>query len=524
MKKILYTLSVLLTLTLFSSCNSLDLDPEDFYGSNSFWTKESQVSGFLNGLHSDLRGNYNMFYVLGECRGGTSKTGTSSLSSSINYSSPIKSNTLSAGNTGINNWYGLYSNIMQVNLYIMNLEQGCTFLTDAQRNNYLAPAYGLRALYYFMLYRTYGGVPLITTVKVLEGKVSADALYTARSTAEETLKQIKTDIGKSEECYGTNLTPSANSWSGYATLMLKGEIYLWSAKVSTGDHTATGSADLLIAKTALSTVVQSGKYKLNSNYASIFTDKTASNKEVIFSLFFKDKEATNAGGFFLYDNALFVGAKYDRDGVLMGDVLDLRSSGLMRHEFKEALWRSYDAADTRRDATFLDFYNDKNQGSFGCVMLKYTGSISNSVRVYDSNVIVYRYSDALLMLAEIENALGNDPSSYINDVRQRAYGTAWADTYKFASSDFATNEMAILHERDKEFVGEGKRWFDVVRMQDASHKSLAFSADANYPMTYGEASSALLSADQAYMLLWPVNISVLNGDNLVKQTEGYEDK
>ena len=65
MKKILYTLSVVLTLTLFSSCNSLELSPEDYYGSSNFWTKESQVSGFLNGLYSNLRGRYNMFFILG---------------------------------------------------------------------------------------------------------------------------------------------------------------------------------------------------------------------------------------------------------------------------------------------------------------------------------------------------------------------------------------------------------------------------------------------------------------------------
>lgn len=521
MKKILYTLSVLLTLTLFSSCNSLDLSPEDYYGSSNFWTKESQVSGFLNGLHSNLRGSYNMFYILGECRGGTSKTGTSSLATSINYSSPIKSNTLSASSTGVSSWDGLYSRIMQVNLFIQNLENGCTFLTDAQRSSYLAPAYGLRALYYFMLYRTYGGVPLITTVKLLDGQISADALYTARSTAEETMTQIKSDIDKSESLYGTNLTPSMNSWSGYATLMLKGEIYLWSAKVTTGDHTATGTADLQTAKTALQTVVSSGKYSLNSKFSSIFTDKSSSNKEVIFSMFFKDKEATNLGGYFLYADAGFVGTKYSRDGTVMTDVLDLRSTGLMRHEYKEALWRSYDETDTRRDATFLDYYDNAAHKNFGCLMLKYIGSISNSVRVYDSNVIVYRYSDALLMLAEIENSLGGDPSSYINQVRQRAYGSAWGDAYKFSSSDFATNEMAILHERDKEFVGEGKRWFDVVRMKDAAGKSLAFSADANYAMTYGDAPAALLTDAEAYMLLWPVDTGVLNGDDLVKQTPGY---
>jgi hypothetical protein len=82
-----------------------------------------------------------------------------------------------------------------------DVENDCTFLTDAQRSSYLAPAYGLRALYYFTLYRTYGGVPLITTVKLLEGQISADALYTARSTAEETMKLRLSLISTSRNNY-----------------------------------------------------------------------------------------------------------------------------------------------------------------------------------------------------------------------------------------------------------------------------------------------------------------------------------
>ena len=77
--------------------------------------------------------------------------------------------------------------------------------------------------------------------------------------------------------------------------------------------------------------------------------------------------------------------------------------------------------------------------------------------------------------------------------------------------------MAILHERDKEFVWEGKRWFDVVRMQDASHNSLVFSATANYPAT-----SPLINTNEKHKLLWPVDINTMNINPLLEQTPGYE--
>ena len=117
---------------------------------------------------------------------------------------------------------------MQVNHFISEVSNGCSFLSESNKGFYLGQAYGLRALYYFMLYKTYGGVPLITDVKVLEGgKISADALYTERSTPETILKFIKSDLEASELNFGNNVTIDRAMWTKYATLMLKAEVYMW---------------------------------------------------------------------------------------------------------------------------------------------------------------------------------------------------------------------------------------------------------------------------------------------------------
>lgn len=264
MKKITSIL-LFLSALLYVSCDALDLSPEDYYGSGNFWTKEAQVEGYMNGLHNNLRSSYTMFYVLGEARGGTSRYGTSSLGTSMSYSDPIKNNMLTKDNTGISNWYDLYGRIMQVNHFISEVSNGCSFLSESKKGFYLGQAYGLRALYYFMLYKTYGGVPLITDVKVLEGgKISADALYTERSTPETILKFIKSDLEASELNFGNNVTIDRAMWTKYATLMLKAEVYMWSAKVTTGDHQATGNSDLAIAQTALQPLIN--QFSLLDNF------------------------------------------------------------------------------------------------------------------------------------------------------------------------------------------------------------------------------------------------------------------
>ena len=169
MKKIIYIISLFVSSVLYTSCDALDLAPEDYFGSGNYWNNKAQVEGFMNGMHSQLRGNYNMFYCLGELRGGTQRVGSSSQNTSLDYAI-LRTNTLSQDNPGFSNWFGLYSPIMQVNHFIQKVENECDFLSEADRKAYLGQAYGLRALYYFMLYKTYGGVPIVTTVELLDGR------------------------------------------------------------------------------------------------------------------------------------------------------------------------------------------------------------------------------------------------------------------------------------------------------------------------------------------------------------------
>lgn len=514
MKKIFYILSIITISLSHIGCDSLDTSPQDYFGSGNFWNNTAQVSGYMNGLHSNLRSSYQMFYVLGEARGGTQRTGVSSLGTSLDMEQ-IKLNLINKDNTGISNWYGLYSNIMQVNLFIDNVENGTEFLSDSDRSYFLGQAYGIRALYYFMLYKTYGGVPIVKTVELLSGQISADKFYVPRNTPQETIDFIKEDINKSETSFGSNVTIDKTQWSKYATLMLKAEIYMWSAKVTTGNHTAVGSADLTVAKDALQQVV--GKFTLLEDFSEIFSEKN--NDEVIFTIHFGDTEATNWASVFLYataDESKLV----DENGTPLGDALDLKGrGGPLRHEWKQSFWNSYDENDSRRDATFLQYLAGSD---FGIVLKKCVGSVnSNNDRIFDSDIIVYRYADVLLMMAEIENSLSGTCATYINQVRERAYGDNYSAAVAYTDGSFAENELAILREKDKEFAWEGKRWFDVVRMHDAGKNSLVFSSDANYPVGGAGVATPLLTSADAHKVLWPVDVNTLNINPLLEQTPGY---
>ena len=66
---------------------------------------------------------------------------------------------------------------------------------------------------------------------------------------------------------------------------------------------------------------------------------------------------------FLYQDAVFIGQVYGRDDKkIETDTLNLKGTGgVFRHEYTEDFWKSYDEKDTRRDATFLEYYTKKNK-------------------------------------------------------------------------------------------------------------------------------------------------------------------
>ena len=143
-----------------------------------------------------------------------------------------------------------------------------------------------------MLYRTYGGVPLVKLPNVMNGVTHAENLYLERSSAKETFDFIKGDIQKSEELFGTNgqIGKGRTLWSKPATLMLKAEIYLWSAKVSTEDQIAVPD-DATIAKKALEPLI--GQFRLLPDFKDVFDYENKGNDEIIFAIGFADGEKSN---------------------------------------------------------------------------------------------------------------------------------------------------------------------------------------------------------------------------------------
>ena len=169
-----------------------------------------------------------------------------------------------------------------------------------------------------------------------------------------------------------------------------------------------------------------------------------------------------------------------------------------------------DPTDLRIPNTFKIMYGNTAPFSIrGVILNKWIGLASGTSQAYTNDFPVYRYADVLLLMAEAKAKLGLDPSPEMNQIRQRAYGAA---AVPYVNSSVDNNMKAILEERLREFIGEGKRWWDLRRAGD----KWVF----NY-INPAYLSAATVASGTGPTLELPITRSMINNDPLLTQTTGY---
>ena len=315
---------------------------------------------------------------------------------------------------------------------------------------------------------------------------------------------------------------------GMATLAA--EVYLWTAKVSTGNQSAGGDSDITKAKGYLTNLVNNYGLALEGKFVDIWDVSKKLGKEVIFAVHYGEGEAQNNLSSFTYmsDGRGLTMEQVDENGERFGDPFKLNGAGIQRFQYIDDMFLSYDLTDTRRAATFKASYDAvefktsgrlKLYGTHVCKNIGYTNEAG--VHQFIGDFVYYRLAWVYLSLAEIANYEGRnaDVENYINLVRERAYGAKWNKaTYGYSAGSYTDNELAILAEKDKEMLQEGQRWYDLRRMTlTKGGKHLVFCPEAN-PRKNGK---PVLNESDAYKLLWPIDKTVMNSDKELNQTPGY---
>ncbi len=496
------------TIILGACKKDLDLRPISSLSDASYWKSPDQFDAFVNGVHSRFRGHTANFEYLGELRSGIYGTDPGTTASFTGEATQgferMWLHTLDVDNPGVSNFGGFYDNINQLNLLIDKLNN-TSVVSDQVKANYLGIAYGMRAFYYFQLYRTWGAVIIQT-----EPTVTLDVanLAKAASSEAEVMALIKSDIEASNTNFGADYSFSSKLkkgfWSKSATQMLKAEVYLWTA------HRQGGAADATIAKSALTEIqANAAGLALTPNYADVFAVTNKDNSEIIFAAKNRLNEATLGFiGNFVPQTSLIVNFS-DSIANRKFDVVADNYGGLLRTPTRIATYRQFNDADTRKNVSIQGAYSKTANNDYaiaGAFLKKYLGEQNAGSRAYTNDFPIYRYADLLLLLAEAKVELGESPETEINLVRARAYGANYnAAVFGYPNQAVdADPREAIFQERMLEFIGEGKRWYDLRRMGDQ----------------YVFAKTGL-PAGQAYKLLWPIDRLTLTNNRSLKQTEGY---
>ncbi|MEO6814404.1 MAG: SusD family outer membrane lipoprotein NanU [Ginsengibacter sp.] len=506
-KNIIVIISGLALMIATNSCSKkLDLTPISTISDASFWKTPDQVDAFVTGINTAFRNNTGAFQYLGEMRSDVFGTDPGSNSVFTGEATQgvekLWTNNLDVNNAGVNNFGNFYFNINQINLLINRLNT-TNLVTAANKNYYLGLAYGMRAFYYFQLYRTWGNV-IIQTQPVI--RIDNFNLAKAASNADDVLKLIKSDIDSSVISYGSDYSfrGQKSFWSKSATLMLKANVYLWTS------YRGGGTADATIALNALTDIQTNvSGLSLLPSYANVFASTNRGNSEIIFSIRNLLNESSLPFANTFFPQAGLLSNFYDSVGNRKFNVATDNWGGLLRAPIKIATYRRFSDLDTRKNVSIQAAYNLVG-GKYviaGAFANKYQGEQSAGARVFTNDFPIYRYADLLLLLAEAKVILGQDPSNEINLVRARAFGTNYNASvmgYPNQAID-ADPKASILQERFFEFIFEGKRWYDLRRLGD----------------TYVFANTTMPTYE-TFRLLWPIDLNTLTNNPALVQTQGYQ--
>lgn len=488
MKKINYILLVLGIVASASCKKAIEVDPTSNITSPDFFKTQDDATGALRGMYVELRvPAANDMFFLGEGRSEVLTGGTAGTLGNDKY----YNNSLNVSNPGPN-WQSFYTTINAANLLIKYVPT-ITFTSADTRNSILAQAYTMRACVYFVLVRSWGGVPIRT--EPMESYDPA-AVQKARSSAADVFTLIKDDLNKALALYpNMNYDTGRDTWSKGSADALKADVYLWTGKLMGG-----GQADFTTALNALNEA-QTSDVQLLPNYSDIFSYTNKGNKEEMMAVRFQLNEGLQNYWQTMYVSNLSnipaaTSAIIGVQGVGNTGVNAAQISALVRNQFS--------TDDQRRAGTFLEIYD--NAGKYvTSITTKGAGMVNAGTRNFFTDVILYRYADVLLMKAEAENALGMDPSNEINLVRKRAYGTNYAN-HVFVSTTKDANDAAILQERLLELATEGKRWWDLVRFGQVFNL---------VPNLQGKQS-------QTYLLLFPIGNTIRSLEPLVTENPGWQ--
>lgn len=351
-------------------------------------------------------------------------------------------------------WPTLYESIGRANSLLSSLENSS--LDQTLKDQAAGEATFVRALDYYTLVRFYGSVPLR-----LEPVENSDSTGQPLASIDEIYAQIIADLKMAESLLAPTTARPGAATSGAAKVFLA-DVYL-----TQGEYQMAASK----AKEVMDNKGTYG-YDLLSNFPDVFSATSDTHVEDVFSI--KFSQTVGLGTFITVywapANSNFAPAGgiaprgLERGGVTTASPL---IAGWDDNDLRKS-WTMYDELPI--DGVMTNVVGSSN---YQFVMGKFRDPGSVEETASGNDWPLYRYADVLLIFAEADNLANGTPSALgydaINQVRRRAYGvdlgTPDVAVDLPAGLDSQSFDDLVFRERGYEFLGEGKRWFDLLRTE-----------------------------------------------------------
>ena len=466
----------LITSGILSSCNKdyLYPVPQTSVSDASAFSSPERIKGQVLSLYSSLKSGNSIggrLTIAGDVKGEDFILEGSNL---ITGADVWARNATNSATFIVNIWSQTYYAINNINVFIDGMEaSGATIVGAAQSASYVSEAKALRALAYFKLLELFArpyadgngskpGLPLrITAIK------SPGQSELARSTVAEVYTQILKDLDEAETSIVSTYTGVGENTTRLhknAIIALKAKVYL---AMQQYDKVIT-EANKLVPNAAPFEAPTGVKHALQASPVTPF--RTYTTTESIFSFPMTstagDYPGTQTQLGFYYSNVTGNAEYSVNPSGILGDA-------------------QFPATDTRK--TLINTAGAKP------FLIKYAAPSP-----FTDYAPVIRYADVLLTLAE---ALARTNTSGVNARSLALLNAVHSRSNAGRSLAPATNAeliTAILKERRMEFLGEGLRNGDIMRL-------LA-------PLPARGTSSAVNPGDAGY--IWPISSSELNLNKL----------
>lgn len=260
----LFYISLFLIIGLYSCNDYLDILPDDQITDQTFWQSEQDVELAMNGIYNTLRNNFVYGY------GGGYDACTPNAYQWAHWEGQqmqVGAGQIFSGSGGIvtGRWTYCYQGIFRANYFLENIDK-VTTLSEEQKKLYKGKACFLRAVYYDLLAKTYGGVPL-----VLNTLTTDEARSLSRASEDEIWDQIHKDYDEAIKVLPKD-APTGHITLG-AALGMKMKAYLYNSQWEKVLEYCNKIDEL-------------EKYSLFPSYHGLFQFENEGNVETIFALSF----------------------------------------------------------------------------------------------------------------------------------------------------------------------------------------------------------------------------------------------